>query len=48
MPQLEDYRIMLIYTQDIDIVKVNLDSTHFPGVPSTVLVHQGFADAQLK
>ncbi|KAN0112535.1 alpha/beta-hydrolase [Hyaloscypha variabilis] len=33
---------------DVDIVKVNLDSTHFPGVPSTVLVHQGFADAQLK
>ncbi|KIY52535.1 lipase class 3 family protein, partial [Fistulina hepatica ATCC 64428] len=31
---------------DAEFVLVNLDSTLFPGVPSDVLVHAGFRDAQ--
>ncbi|KAI0684506.1 Alpha/Beta hydrolase protein [Cytidiella melzeri] len=33
---------------DIDIVKETLDSTLFPGVPSDVEVHSGFANEQAK
>ena len=33
---------------DLKIPKVPLDSTLFPGVPSGVLVHKGFRDAQAR
>ena len=33
---------------DIDAFKENLDSTLFPGVPSSVEVHSGFANEQAK
>lgn len=31
---------------DVDLVTVPLDSTLFPGVPATILVHMGFAASQ--
>lgn len=33
---------------DVDIDQVILDSAHFPGISSSVKVHDGFANAQLK
>ncbi|TFK48454.1 lipase [Heliocybe sulcata] len=34
--------------EDVDIITENLDSSLFPGVPSSIRVHQGFADAQAR
>ncbi|PMD22514.1 lipase [Hyaloscypha hepaticicola] len=33
---------------DASIAQVNLDSAHFPGISSSIKVHDGFATAQLK
>ncbi len=37
-----------VYCKDASIAQVNLDSAHFPGISSSVKVHDGFGDAQLK
>ena len=43
---LSDHTTSLSALTDVDIVQDNLNPSLFPGVPSTVLIHSGFAQAQ--